>query len=292
MKSSPSMRPLTTGTALSASTDALIKNDIKPSLTPFFFVNFSCDFTRNSCTALMSHSLKVVRMAAVCCAITSCAAILRRSGDILLRVNRPSADWRSCSAGADGTTTPGGANGFPYRFALLCRGQHVAFGQTPSFAGTGDFFRLQMLSFNNASNCGRKGFLLFWRLFFPLFNTLFLCLGFFLFLRRFLGPLLLRWRLLIVNRRDYFANFHFLPFIGFGFEHAGLFRDNFSGNLVGLEREESFTFIHKVAGFLVPDGNDTARDRFADCGNFHFDRHQLGEGRGRAGFRQQLAPAP
>src|SRR5437899_12624192 len=101
------MRPLTTGTALSASTQALIKNDIKPSLTLLFFVNFSCDFARNSCTALMSHSLKVVRMAAVCCAITSCAAILRRSGDILLRVNRPSDDWRSCSAGADGTATPG-----------------------------------------------------------------------------------------------------------------------------------------------------------------------------------------
>src|SRR6266496_3020494 len=105
MKSSSSMRPLTTGTALSASTHALIKNDIKPSLTLFFFVNLSCDFARNSCTALMSHSLKVVRMAAVCCAITSCAAILRRSGDILLRVNRPSDDWRSCSAREEGKLT-------------------------------------------------------------------------------------------------------------------------------------------------------------------------------------------
>ena len=36
----------------------------------------------------MSHSLKVVRMAAVCCAMTSCAAILRRNGDIFFRVNR------------------------------------------------------------------------------------------------------------------------------------------------------------------------------------------------------------
>src|SRR5438477_40184 len=42
MKSSSSIRPLTTGTALSASTHALTKNDIKPSLTPFFFVNASC----------------------------------------------------------------------------------------------------------------------------------------------------------------------------------------------------------------------------------------------------------
>ena len=35
-------------------------------------------------------SLKVVRMAAVCCAMTSCAAILRRSGESFLRVLRPS----------------------------------------------------------------------------------------------------------------------------------------------------------------------------------------------------------
>ncbi len=36
----------------------------------------------------MSHSLNVVRMAAVCWAMTSCAAILRRSGDMRLRVKR------------------------------------------------------------------------------------------------------------------------------------------------------------------------------------------------------------
>ena len=36
----------------------------------------------------MSHSLNVVRIAAVCCAITSCCAILRRNGDIFFRVKR------------------------------------------------------------------------------------------------------------------------------------------------------------------------------------------------------------
>ena len=86
------MRPLTTGTALSASTQALTKNDIKPSFTPFFFVNSCCLLRRNSCTALMSHSLNVVRIAAVCCAITSCCPILRRNGDIFLRTKRPSPD--------------------------------------------------------------------------------------------------------------------------------------------------------------------------------------------------------
>ena len=40
----------------------------------------------------MSHSLNVVRIAAVCCAITNCAAIFRRNGDIFFRTNRPSAN--------------------------------------------------------------------------------------------------------------------------------------------------------------------------------------------------------
>ena len=111
MKSSSSIRPLTTGTALSASTAALMKNDIRPSLIPFFFVNASCDLARNSCTALMSHSLNVVRMAAVCCAITSCAAILRRNGDIFLRINRSVSGCASRSSAAEGgklTVSPTG----------------------------------------------------------------------------------------------------------------------------------------------------------------------------------------
>ena len=88
MKSSPSIRLLIAGTAFSASTVALMKNDMNPSLSPFFFVKASCDFARNACTSVMSHSLKVVRMAAVCWAMTSWAAIFRRNGDIFFRVNR------------------------------------------------------------------------------------------------------------------------------------------------------------------------------------------------------------
>src|SRR6266513_2816851 len=155
MKSSSSMRPLTTGTALSASTHALIKNDIKPSLTLFFFVNFSCDFARNSCTALRSHSLKVVRMAAVCCAITN------------------------------------------------------------------------------------------------------------------------------------FADFYFLTLRYFRFQHASLFRDDLGGNFVGFEGEKCVPCIDEVARFLVPDGDDTAGDRFADCGDFNFNGHVLGERRELSAFRQQ-----
>ena len=83
------MRELIAGTAFKPSTAALMKKDMKPSFTVFFFVKASCDFLRSSITAVMSHSLNVVKMAAVCCAITSWAAILRRSGDIFLRVKRP-----------------------------------------------------------------------------------------------------------------------------------------------------------------------------------------------------------
>ena len=60
-------------------------------------VNFSCAFLRSAMTSLMSHSLKVVRMAAVCCAMTSWAAILRRRGDIFLRVKRSSSLGTGCS---------------------------------------------------------------------------------------------------------------------------------------------------------------------------------------------------
>src|SRR4051812_45976166 len=76
------------GTDLRALTVALIKSDMNPSLIPCSLVNASCISARNFITALMSHSLNVVRIAAVCWAITNCAAILRRNGDIRLRTIR------------------------------------------------------------------------------------------------------------------------------------------------------------------------------------------------------------
>ena len=65
----------------------------------------------------MSHSLKVVRMAAVCCAITSWVAILRRRGESFLRVERLSLGaetvaWGGRGAGEGaGAETCGGAAG-------------------------------------------------------------------------------------------------------------------------------------------------------------------------------------
>ena len=117
------MRPFTEGTSLSARATAFTKNDMKPSFTPCFLMNSSCTCLRRSITALMSTSLKVVRIAAVCWALTRCVAILRRSIDILRRVVRPSVtgsvETRSAAAAggvksgfaAAGAATAGAATG-------------------------------------------------------------------------------------------------------------------------------------------------------------------------------------
>src|SRR3546814_6462180 len=59
------MRAFTVGSSCSALTAALVKNDEKPSFTPCFFSKASLYCCRRAITALMSHSLKVVSMAAV-----------------------------------------------------------------------------------------------------------------------------------------------------------------------------------------------------------------------------------
>ena len=139
------MRPLTTGTALSASTHALTKNDIRPSLIPFFFVNSSCLFRRNSCTALMSHSLNVVRIAAVCCAITSCCAILRRNGDIFLRMNR-------LSVFAEATAD---RSAFPRPFAMA---NTSALVRRPPLPIPGTFSGSSFSSSTTRRTAGERGF--------------------------------------------------------------------------------------------------------------------------------------
>ena len=90
--SSPSIFELIAGTAWSESTTALMKKLMKPSLTPYLLRKTSWRSLRSCITALMSHSLNVVRMAAVCWAMTSWAAILRRSGDSFFLTAREFAD--------------------------------------------------------------------------------------------------------------------------------------------------------------------------------------------------------
>ena len=84
------MRALIEVTSLSAWTTALMKKDINPSFTPCFATKSSWICLRSFITADISASLKVVRMAAVCWALTRCWEILRRSGVIFLLVKRPS----------------------------------------------------------------------------------------------------------------------------------------------------------------------------------------------------------
>jgi hypothetical protein len=75
-----------------------MKNDMKPSLMPCCFVKGSCIFAAQLHDCAHVGSLNVVRIAAVCCAITNCVAILRRSGDILRRVVRPPSQARRSRA--------------------------------------------------------------------------------------------------------------------------------------------------------------------------------------------------
>ena len=95
----------------------------------------------------MSASLNVVRIAAVCCAITSCAAIFRRSGERRLRVTRPvscgamfsemtaSDSFAAATAaagvsatGAGAATGTGTASGFAAFFAGLVSGDFASAG--------------------------------------------------------------------------------------------------------------------------------------------------------------------
>src|SRR5438552_4117916 len=65
---SPSIWALTPGTSRSAWTTAFAKNDMKPSLRPFFFTKSSWYLARSAMTADMSTSLNVVSIAASCLA--------------------------------------------------------------------------------------------------------------------------------------------------------------------------------------------------------------------------------
>src|SRR5262245_5916606 len=78
------------GNALHAATQALTKNDMKPSLVPCVFSKLSLYLLRRSSTAVMSTSLNVVSDAASCCAWTSRAATRLRSGDITTTSSRGS----------------------------------------------------------------------------------------------------------------------------------------------------------------------------------------------------------
>src|SRR5881275_2970943 len=107
----PSTRALTLGNALTASTVALTKNDMKPRATPCFFWNDSLYFERRSITRVMSASLKVVRIAAVCWTSTRRWAIFWRMPLILWRDSRGGAECGVLGAEGFGAGVEGRAGG-------------------------------------------------------------------------------------------------------------------------------------------------------------------------------------
>ena len=88
MMSSPSMEAFTAGYFFSAATAALTKKDMKPSLTPFLATKASWYFLRSAITARMFTSLKVVSMAALCCASSRRSAMRLRRRVIGTRSSR------------------------------------------------------------------------------------------------------------------------------------------------------------------------------------------------------------
>src|ERR1700733_13242047 len=89
--SSPSISALTAGNSFSAATQALTKNDMKPSRAPLCFFSKASRYSlRSAITADMSTSLKVVSIAAVFCASFSLAAMVRRSRVMRTRCSRGS----------------------------------------------------------------------------------------------------------------------------------------------------------------------------------------------------------
>ena len=260
-----------------------MKNDMKPSLTPCFLVNASCIFARRAMTPLMSHSLKVVRMAAVCCAMTSWAAILRRRGVSFLRVVRPASARLGDRRGGGGAAFParpaaGAAGRFstkPSTSPLVARPPLpvpvISAGETCSSSinrrtagesgrsaaglavagcacGRGEVLRLG-LGGGQRGGFGRGGELV----------------------RRGVGSGGRGGAFL--DERDDLADLDLLALLGLDGQTPAAGGDDLAGNLVGFEGQQRFVGLHGVAVFLVPRGDDAGGDGFADGGDFDFEAH-------------------
>jgi len=112
-----------------------------------------------------------------------------------------------------------------------------------------------------------------------------------LFLFWFFFLALFRHLLRIVDHRNNFTDLYLLALGHFRFEHAGFFSDNIRGDLVRLECEKRFAFVHELARLFMPGGDDSAGHRLPNRRNFYLNDHcrdlpKLIERRGRGGFRQ------
>src|SRR5471030_316576 len=98
------MRAPTDGQSFRASQTALVKNDIKPSPTPYFSLNLSLYLVRSSMMGDISTSLKVVSMAVSFLTATSRLATVFLNDDIF---SRRSVLVPDCAGSVFGLTTSG-----------------------------------------------------------------------------------------------------------------------------------------------------------------------------------------
>ena len=229
-------------------------------------------FVRSACTSLMSHSLKVVRMAAVCCAMTSCAAILRRSGDIFLRVKR---SFAARAPVASGTALFPRARRFLIvgrSFARFCSQPRddVAFRYPPALSGAANLLRIEFFFGDHSPDRWRKDrphWANAWQ-------------------ARLLQPAPARLAdagLGLLCREQSPCHRSSPPLRRSSLPAPSATRvsrtPSFSAVIsvetLSVSRVKSgFAGFDVFARFLVPDGNDAAGDRFADRRNFDFDAHE------------------
>src|SRR5699024_9427991 len=82
----PSIAALINGNSFNAATLAFVMNDMKSRLISYYLKKITSRSLRKYITADMSTSLKVVNIAALCCASTKRFAIVRRRRDIFSRL--------------------------------------------------------------------------------------------------------------------------------------------------------------------------------------------------------------
>ncbi|KAG0506372.1 MAG: hypothetical protein Udaeo_02440 [Candidatus Udaeobacter sp.] len=78
----------------------------------------------------------------------------------------------------------------------------------------------------------------------------------------------------VIDNGNDFTDLYLLAFGHFRFEHAGSFGHDIRGDLVGLECEKRFAFVHELARLLVPGGDDSTGHRLPNRRNFYFDDHR------------------
>ena len=224
---------------------------MKPSLTPFF--SRSPPGTgAQAMTADMSTSLKVVSIAASCCAETRRSAMRWRSGESLRRVWRSPRGRGAAGAGA-GCLRPrrpapaSAAAALPVLRAARRRRFCAGLGRRRPAVGAGAATRRQRVRpWAPAAGAALRR-------------------------RRSTAPAGRR-RGLRVDHRDHLADLHLGAGGDLERDPSGGFRGALGGDLVGLQLEERLVLLDDVAVGDVPLGEDAGVDGFAHRGHFDFEK--------------------